>query len=155
MSLHRLMPSTLDRETIPPPAVRHACTHLLSVVDRDEPARFVTDTAAWLLIVMIGDAAWCAPALREQLVGWSDAMVAGLVGDQIGPAAEQGAAAYRGLYDHIDGALERRRHDATGLPLDAPGCTDLDPCDLVGHSPIDIDDLLPMLLAGADPVARV
>jgi cytochrome P450 family 142 subfamily A polypeptide 1 len=147
--------ATSDRVVPPPVDVGHACEHLLTVVDRDEPRLALTDVAAWMLVAMIGDAAERPPLEREQLVSWSNDMVAGLVGDQSGPAAERAADVYRGLHQFIDGVLERRRRDTSRDGSNASGCSELERCHLVRNSPIDIDEVLPRLVAQADGAIRV
>jgi len=62
-------------------AVRRACDQIIdSVCERGE-CDLVTDVAAWLPMIMIGDALGVAPEDRAQLLEWSDTLLSALTGD--------------------------------------------------------------------------
>jgi cytochrome P450 family 142 subfamily A polypeptide 1 len=69
------------------PAVRRACQHILDEISPMGGCDFVADVAAWLPMIMIGDALGIAPADRGLLLQWSDDMACGLVGGAGGDAA--------------------------------------------------------------------
>jgi cytochrome P450 family 142 subfamily A polypeptide 1 len=71
-------------------AVRRACDQIIdSVCERGE-CDLVTDVAAWLPMIMIGDALGVAPEDRAQLLAWSDALLSALTGkaEDMGSAAD-------------------------------------------------------------------
>jgi cytochrome P450 family 142 subfamily A polypeptide 1 len=59
------------------PAVRQACTEILDAVCERGGADLVTDIAAHLPMIMIGDALGVRPEHRADLLRWSDDMVKG------------------------------------------------------------------------------
>jgi cytochrome P450 family 142 subfamily A polypeptide 1 len=59
------------------PAVRQACTEILDAVCERGEADLVTDIAAHLPMIMIGDALGVRPEHRADLLRWSDDMVKG------------------------------------------------------------------------------
>jgi len=61
-------------------AVRRACDRIIDVVCERGECDLVTDVAAWLPMIMIGDALGVAPADRAQLLAWSDALLSALTG---------------------------------------------------------------------------
>jgi cytochrome P450 family 142 subfamily A polypeptide 1 len=71
-------------------AVRRACDQIIDTVCEQGECDLVTDVAAWLPMIMIGDALGVAPADRAQLLAWSDALLSALTGnpDDMEPAAE-------------------------------------------------------------------
>jgi len=60
--------------------VRRACDRIIDVVCERGECDLVTDVAAWLPMIMIGDALGVAPADRAQLLAWSDALLSALTG---------------------------------------------------------------------------
>ena len=95
------------------PAVRRACEQILDRAGERERCDFVADIAAWLPMVMIGDALGFPPEDRAQLLGWSDDMVRGLVGGDGGEAMDRATAAYLGFRSFVEGAIEQRRAQPT------------------------------------------
>jgi cholest-4-en-3-one 26-monooxygenase len=90
------------------PAVRKACGDIIdSVAERGE-CDFVTDAAAWLPMIMIGDALGVAPEDRSSLLSWSDEMLKGLVGSD-GPALEAASNAFVAFSEYAHGAIADRR----------------------------------------------
>jgi cytochrome P450 family 142 subfamily A polypeptide 1 len=61
-------------------AVRRACDLILDAVCEKGECDLVTDVAAWLPMIMIGDALGVAPEDRPQLLEWSDALMSALTG---------------------------------------------------------------------------
>jgi cytochrome P450 family 142 subfamily A polypeptide 1 len=93
------------------PSVRRACEGILDDVASLGRCDFVTDVAAWLPMVMIGDALGIAPADRGRLLEWSDDMVRGLVGGDGGDAAMAKAAeSFVEFREYLLGAIADRRH---------------------------------------------
>ncbi|HEU5151482.1 MAG TPA: cytochrome P450 [Iamia sp.] len=82
-------------------AVRRACDQIIDAVCERGECDLVTDVAAWLPMIMIGDALGVAPSDRAQLLEWSDALLSALTGD---PDDLEGAAAAFGGYTEF--ALE-------------------------------------------------
>jgi cytochrome P450 family 142 subfamily A polypeptide 1 len=111
------------------PAVRAACDEIIDrVIERGE-CDFVTDVAAWLPMIMIGDALGVPPEDRGRLLEWSDGMVKGLVGTD-GDALEAATAAYTGYRTFAEEAIARRRAE----PMD-------DLMSVLVHAEIDGDRL--------------
>ena len=67
-------------------AVRKACDQILDAVCERGECDFVTDIAAWLPMIMIGDALGVVPEDRATLLDWSDGMLKGLTGTEEGVA---------------------------------------------------------------------
>lgn len=63
-------------------AVRRACDQILDEVCERGECDLVTDIAAWLPMIMIGDALGVAPEDRKTLLDWSDALLSGLTGQE-------------------------------------------------------------------------
>lgn len=95
------------------PAVRSACDEIIDSVIERGSCDFVTDVAAWLPMIMIGDALGVAPQDRGKLLHWSDAMVRGLVGSH-GEAIEEATAAYLEYREFVEGAIAKRRNEHLG-----------------------------------------
>ncbi|HLU41144.1 MAG TPA: cytochrome P450 [Microthrixaceae bacterium] len=94
------------------PAVRAACDEIIdSVIERGE-CDFVTDVAAWLPMIMIGDALGVAPEDRARLLEWSDDLVRGLVGSE-GDALDRATASYVEFRAFAEDAIARRRAEPT------------------------------------------
>jgi cytochrome P450 family 142 subfamily A polypeptide 1 len=111
------------------PAVRAACDEIIDrVIERGE-CDFVTDVAAWLPMIMIGDALGVPPEDRGRLLEWSDGMVRGLVGTD-GEALEAATAAYTDYRSFAEEAIARRRVE----PMD-------DLMSVLVHAEIDGDRL--------------
>lgn len=95
------------------PAVRAACAQILdSVCERGE-ADLVTDIAAHLPMIMIGDALGVPVEQRADLLRWSDDMVKGQ--DAAAPAAQLEAAgtAFAEYWAYASAAIADRRHQPT------------------------------------------
>lgn len=90
-------------------AIRRACNEIIdSVCERGE-CDFVRDIAAWLPMIMIGDALGVPPERRGELLEWSDGMVKGLVGGTDPSALEAATAAYTGYRSFAEAAIAERR----------------------------------------------
>jgi cytochrome P450 family 142 subfamily A polypeptide 1 len=96
-------------------AIRRACDEIIdSVCERGE-CDFVRDVAAWLPMIMIGDALGVPPERRGELLAWSDGMVTGLVGSD-GDALDIATTAYTGYREFAEAAIaERRAHPTDDL----------------------------------------
>lgn len=132
------------------PAVRAACDEIIDgVIERGE-CDFVTDVAAWLPMIMIGDALGVAPSDRATLLEWSDDLVRGLVGSD-GAALERATASYMEFREFATEAIARRRAE----PLD-------DLMSVLVHAEIDGDRLddesiiheALLILVGGDETTR-
>jgi cytochrome P450 family 142 subfamily A polypeptide 1 len=93
-------------------AVRRACDEIIDAVCEKGECDFVNDIAAWLPMIMIGDALGVAPVDRAQLLEWSDGMMKGLVGTEDG--IERATEAFVGYQDFAAEAIAARRADPTG-----------------------------------------
>ncbi len=133
------------------PAVRRACNQILDQAGQLEHCDFVADIAAWLPMVMIGDALGIPPEDRAQLLGWSDDMVRGLVGGDGGEAMEQATAAYLGFRGFVEGAIDQRRTQPTDDLLSVLVHAEID-----GHR-LDHESLIHeslLILLGGDETTR-
>ncbi|MBV8160623.1 MAG: cytochrome P450 [Acidimicrobiia bacterium] len=92
-------------------AVRRACDEIIDAVATKGECDFVTDIAAWLPMIMIGDALGVAPEDRRQLLEWSDGMMKGLVGTEDG--IERATEAFIGYQEFASDAIAARRRDPT------------------------------------------
>ncbi len=89
------------------PDVRRACDEIIDAVCETGRCDLVTDIAAWLPMIMIGDALGVAPADRGQLLEWSDALLSALTGD---PARIDAASdAFVGYTEFALAAIAERR----------------------------------------------
>jgi cholest-4-en-3-one 26-monooxygenase len=94
------------------PAVRRACQQILDEVSPLGGCDFVDDVAAWLPMIMIGDALGMAPADRGRLLEWSDDMACGLVGGEGGDEAMAKATeSFMVFRDYLLGAIADRRRE--------------------------------------------
>jgi cholest-4-en-3-one 26-monooxygenase len=95
-----------DSET----TVRRACDAIIDAVCERGECDFVMDIAAWLPMIMIGDALGVAPEDRATLLRWSDDMLRGLTGleDELFAKAVDAAAEYRSF---IQTVIADRRAD--------------------------------------------
>jgi cytochrome P450 family 142 subfamily A polypeptide 1 len=97
--------------------VRAVVTELIDAVAGRGECDFVWDLAAWLPLIMIGDALGVEKQDRQQLMQWSDDMLRGLVGlDEI-PALERAAEAAAGYAEYATTVIEKRRADPSGDDL--------------------------------------
>jgi cytochrome P450 family 142 subfamily A polypeptide 1 len=71
---------TPKRVSASEPAVRRACDEIIDAVAEKGECDFVMDMAAWLPMIMIGDALGVAPDERSTLLRWSDDMLSALSG---------------------------------------------------------------------------
>jgi len=91
-------------------AVRRACDTIIDAVCQRGECDFVMDIAAWLPMIMIGDALGVAPEDRATLLRWSDDMLRGLTGfeGELFAKAVDAAAEYRSF---IQTVIADRRAD--------------------------------------------
>jgi len=89
-------------------AIRRACDEIVDAVCERGECDFVRDIAAWLPMIMIGDALGVPPERRGELLEWSDGMVKGLVGSD-GEALEAASVAYLAYREFAEGAIAERR----------------------------------------------
>jgi cytochrome P450 family 142 subfamily A polypeptide 1 len=92
-------------------AVRRACDEIIDAVCEKGECDFVNDIAAWLPMIMIGDALGVAPSDRAQLLEWSDGMMKGLVGTPDG--IEKATEAFLGYMAFATEAIAARREAPT------------------------------------------
>ncbi|MFX4770385.1 cytochrome P450, partial [Acinetobacter baumannii] len=76
-----------------------------AVCERGE-CDFVTDIAAWLPLIMIGNDLGVLPEDRAQLLEWSDAMLSALTGDP--DALEPATLAFIGYTEYAYGVIADR-----------------------------------------------
>jgi cytochrome P450 family 142 subfamily A polypeptide 1 len=92
------------------PAVRRTCHQILDDVSPLGRCDFVEDVAAWLPMIMIGDALGIAPGDRGRLLQWSDDMACGLIGGEGGDAAMAKATeSFIEFREYLLGAIAERR----------------------------------------------
>jgi cytochrome P450 family 142 subfamily A polypeptide 1 len=86
--------------------VRAACTDIIDAICERGECDFVTDIAALLPLIMIGNDLGVAAEDRNQLLEWSDAMVSALTGD---PAAlEPATMAFIGYTEYATAVIADR-----------------------------------------------
>jgi cytochrome P450 family 142 subfamily A polypeptide 1 len=90
------------------PKVRAVCDQIIDRVCAQGSCDFVTDIAAWLPLVMIGDALGFDPADHAALLEWSDDMLRAL-GNPDATAAERAANAMTGYLGCVLPAIADRR----------------------------------------------
>ena len=88
-------------------AVRAICDELIDVVCEQGTSDFVRDLAAPLPLIVIGDMLGVAPEDRDQLLRWSDDLLATLSGDP--DKIEQAAAAFGEYSDYAARTVVARR----------------------------------------------
>ena len=88
-------------------AVRQACDEIIDAVSEKGECDFVNDIAAWLPMIMIGDALGVAPEDRRQLLEWSDAMMKALTGDP--NSVDRATEAFLGYQEFATEAISARR----------------------------------------------
>ena len=92
-------------------AVRRACDRIIDVVCERGECDLVTDVAAWLPMIMIGDALGVAPDDRAQLLEWSDALLSALTGRP--EDMEAAAEAFAGYTAFATATMADRRENPT------------------------------------------
>jgi cytochrome P450 family 142 subfamily A polypeptide 1 len=134
-----------ERET----EVRQACTDIIDAVCERGECDFVTDIAAWLPLIMIGNDLGVLPEDRAKLLEWSDAMLSALTGDP--DALEPATMAFIGYTEYATGVIA----DRTANPKD-------DLMSVLVHAEVDgdrldhqaiIDESL-LILIGGDETTR-
>jgi len=108
--------------------IRQVCDEIIDAVCERGECDFVTDLAAPLPMVMIGDALGVAPEDRHQLLEWSDGMLSGLTGEEAGLVAA--AEAFVGYTEYADKVIADRR-----------GCPQDDLMSVLVHAEVDGDRL--------------
>jgi len=89
--------------------IRRAATEIIDAICERGACDFVTDVAAWLPMILIGDALGVAPEDRAQLLAWSDDLMTGLTGLDDPDKAMRAMAAFEGFRDYITPIIEHRR----------------------------------------------
>jgi cytochrome P450 family 142 subfamily A polypeptide 1 len=92
-------------------AVRRACDEIIDAVCTKGECDFVNDVAAWLPMIMIGDALGVAVEDRKQLLDWSDGMMAALTGAP--DSVEKATEAFIGYQEFATDAVASRRTQPT------------------------------------------
>ena len=129
--------------------VRAACTDIIDAVCERGECDFVTDIAAWLPLIMIGNDLGVLPDDRAQLLEWSDAMLSALTGNP--DALEPATLAFIGYTEYANAVIA----DRTANPKD-------DLMSVLCHAEVDgdrldhqaiIDESL-LILIGGDETTR-
>jgi cytochrome P450 family 142 subfamily A polypeptide 1 len=129
--------------------VRAACTDIIDAVCEQGECDFVTDIAAWLPLIMIGNDLGVLPEDRAQLLEWSDAMLSALTGNP--DALEPATLAFIGYTEYANAVIA----DRTANPKD-------DLMSVLCHAEVDgdrldhqaiIDESL-LILIGGDETTR-
>jgi cholest-4-en-3-one 26-monooxygenase len=136
------------------PAVRRACEQILDEVAPLGGCDFVTDVAAWLPMIMIGDALGVAPPDRGRLLGWSDDMVCGLVGGAGGDEAMAKATeSFLAFREYLLDAIADRRREPTEDVLSVLVHAEIDGVGL--DDEIIIQEAALLLIAGDETTRHV
>jgi cytochrome P450 family 142 subfamily A polypeptide 1 len=133
-------------------AIRRACDEIIdSVCERGE-CDFVSELAALLPMIMIGDALGVPPERRAELLEWSDGMVKALVGaNDSEEAMAAAAAAYLGYRMFAEQAIAERRERPTDDLMSVLVHAEVDG-DRLDHESIISESLL--ILIGGDETTR-
>lgn len=91
------------------PAVRRACAAIIDNVCERGECDFVTDIAAPLPMIMIGDALGVDPQDRDQLLEWSDDMLKALTGIEGDELMVRAADAFTGFSEYMARVIPDRR----------------------------------------------
>ncbi len=95
-------------------AIRRACDQIIDDVCERGECDLVTDVAAWLPMIMIGDALGVAPEDRATLLEWSDALLSALTGNA--DDLERAAATFEEYTTFaIETIADRRAHPTEDL----------------------------------------
>ncbi|MCU1356853.1 MAG: cytochrome [Acidimicrobiales bacterium] len=129
--------------------VRQACDEIIDAVCEQGECDFVTDIAAWLPLIMIGNDLGVAPEDRAQLLEWSDAMLSALTGD---PASlEPATIAFVGYTEYADRVIADRMQDPKDDLMSVLCHAEVDG-DRLDHQSL-IDESL-LILIGGDETTR-
>ena len=131
------------------PAVRRACDEIIDAVCEKGECDFVRDIAAWLPMIMIGDALGVAPEDRAALLRWSDEMLSGLTGGLEGLARATNAFIEYDAYARD--AIAKRRAEPRDDLLSALVHAEVDG-DRLGDDELVHESLL--ILIGGDETTR-
>jgi cytochrome P450 family 142 subfamily A polypeptide 1 len=94
-------------------AVRRACTEIIDAVCEKGECDFVDDIAAWLPMIMIGDALGVRPEQRADLLRWSDDMLKSQSDVASNEALLGAAAAFGEWTSYASEAIALRRAEPT------------------------------------------
>ena len=134
------------------PKVRAVVTHLIDrVADRGQ-CDFVADLAAWLPLIVIGDALGFDEADHPKLLEWSDDMVSGL-GQPAGELQDRMGEAAVGCMAYLGRAIERRRSEARDDLLSVLAHAEIDG-DRLDDDALVMESLL-LLIAGDETTRHV
>jgi cytochrome P450 family 142 subfamily A polypeptide 1 len=129
--------------------VRRAADEIIDAVCEQGECDFVMDVAAWLPMIMIGDALGVAPEERSTLLRWSDDMLSGLSG------APEGMEKATTVYIEYDAWCRQAIADRRAEPRD-------DLLSVLVHAEVDGDKLTDdeiiheslLILIGGDETTR-
>jgi cytochrome P450 family 142 subfamily A polypeptide 1 len=133
------------------PAVQRACTEILDAVCERGEADLVSDIAAHLPMIMIGDALGVRPEDRADLLRWSDDMLKGLSTEATPEQLEASAAAFGEYVAYANDVIADRQRE----PRD-------DLMSILVHAEVDGERLTPddvlqeslLILIGGDETTR-
>ena len=134
-----------DREA----EVRAACTDILDAVCERGECDVVTDIAAWLPLIMIGNDLGVAPEDRAQLLEWSDAMLSALTGNP--DALEPATMAFIGYTEYANAVIADRKANPRDDLMSVLCHAEVDG-DRLDHQAL-IDESL-LILIGGDETTR-
>jgi cytochrome P450 family 142 subfamily A polypeptide 1 len=129
--------------------VRAACTDIIDAVCERGECDFVTDIAAWLPLIMIGNDLGVLPEDRAQLLEWSDAMLSALTGNP--DALEPATLAFIGYTEYAYGVIADRTQNPKDDLMSVLCHAEVDG-DRLDHQAI-IDESL-LILIGGDETTR-
>lgn len=129
--------------------VRAACTDIIDAVCEQGECDFVTDIAAWLPLIMIGNDLGVLPEDRAQLLEWSDAMLSALTGNP--DALEPATIAFIGYTEYAYGVIADRTQNPKDDLMSVLCHAEVDG-DRLDHQAI-IDESL-LILIGGDETTR-
>ena len=129
--------------------VRSACTDIIDAVCERGECDFVTDIAAWLPLIMIGNDLGVLPEDRAQLLEWSDAMLSALTGNP--DALEPATLAFIGYTEYAYGVIADRTQNPKDDLMSVLCHAEVDG-DRLDHQAI-IDESL-LILIGGDETTR-
>ena len=131
-------------------SIRAIVSHLIDAVCERGECDLVWDIAAWLPLIVIGDALGVAPPDREQLLHWSDDMMR-MLGRKDDEAQRRGVEAASGYFDYAYRLLAARRQRPADDLMSLLALAEVDGDRLTDHEIVH-ESLL--ILIGGDETTR-
>ena len=130
---------TLNRVRDQEAPVRRIVSGLIDAICERGECDLVTDLAAWLPLIVIGDALGFEPPDRPQLLHWSEDMMGSLGQQDEGEGQKRAMDAFMGYFKYVQKVIEARREQPTDDLMSLLVHAEIDgvrlaPNDIVGES---------------------